>query len=313
LPQKKFLTYEQQIRYLISEKNLVIQDINSAKQILFKVGYFPLINGYKKIFKNSVTQKFKDGTCLKNLYDLYSFDNELRTIFLKNILITERNIKSSLSYHFSEVFGGGQSDYLNSLNYDYAGLKIPLIKTLIKIMSGQLRKDSHYAYIHHYLKVYQDVPLWVLINVMTFGQMSKLYACQKGQIKIRVCNDFGKIKINEFEKMIAVSTKFRNVCAHNERLFDFRTKDALLDMNIHKRLHLQRKKDRYQCGKHDLFAVVIILKLLLSDEDFRTFYGELKRCFERYPIYKQVLGEMGFPKDWYRIRRIKKFLKNEKV
>lgn len=157
------------------------------------------------------------------------------------------------------------------------------------------------------------MPLWVLINVMTFGQMSKLYACQKGQIKIKVCNDFGKIKINEFEKMIAISTKFRNVCAHNERLFDFRTKDALLDMNIHKRLHLQRKKDRYQCGKNDLFAEVIILKLLLPDEDFNAFYGELKWCFEHYPIHKQVLDKMGFPGNWYRIRRIKKFLKNEKA
>ena len=26
--------------------------------------------------------------------------------------------------------------------------------------------------------------------------------------------------------MLAVMTKFRNVCAHSDRLFDFRTKDA---------------------------------------------------------------------------------------
>ena len=97
MPQKNFLTYEQQIRYLTSEKNLNIQDVNSAKQILFKIGYFPLINGYKQLFKNPVTQKFKDGTSLKNLYELYSFDNELRTIFLKNILIAERTIKSFLA------------------------------------------------------------------------------------------------------------------------------------------------------------------------------------------------------------------------
>ena len=37
--------------------------------------------------------------------------------------------------------------------------------------------------------------------------------------------------------MLAVMTKFRNVCAHSDRLFDFRTKDALCDMKIHELFH----------------------------------------------------------------------------
>lgn len=76
--------------------------------------------------------------------------------------------------------------------------------------------------------------------------------------------------------MLAVMTKFRNVCAHSDRLFDFRTKDALCDMKIHERLFLPREYGRYVYGKNDLFAQLIILKLLLPEDEFKTLFHELK-------------------------------------
>ena len=120
-------------------------------------------------------------------------------------------------------------------------------------------------------------------------QVSKLYACQKGRVKIQVCKDFGTVRVNEVERMLSIMTKFRNVCAHNDRLFDFRTQDALLDMSIHKRLQIPRKAGRYCFGKEDLFAQVIILKIFLQEEDFALFYTELKQCFGKHPIYETVL------------------------
>ena len=110
----------------------------------------------------------------------------------------EQNIKSS--YHFCKEYGDLQSDYLNVKNYDYTGKKKNVINKMVKIMSGQLRYDSDYAYIRHYMNTYQYVPLWVLMNVLTIGQLSKIYASQKGRIQIRVCQDFGTLKVNELGK-----------------------------------------------------------------------------------------------------------------
>ena len=225
--------------------------------------------------------------------------------------MAERNIKSSLSYHFCKEYGDLQSDYLNVNNYDYTGKKKNVINKMVKIMSGQLRYDSDYVYIRHYMTTYQYVPLWVLMNVLTIGQLSKIYASQKGRIQIKVCQDFGPLKVNEMGKMLAVMTKFRNVCAHNDRLFDFRTKDALLDRNIYERLLIPKEKGRYKFGKNDLYAQVIILKLLLSDEDFCVFFHDLKVCFKNHPIHKEILEKMGFPENWERIGRIKKYTKSD--
>ena len=311
LDKKQFLTYDEQITFLEEKKGLIIPDKEYARKILLKIGYFPLINGYKEVFKESNNDQFKRGTTFEDIYELYSFDNDLRNIFLKYILVAERNIKSSLSYHFCKEYGDLQSDYLDVNNYDYTGKKKSVINKMVKIMSGQLRYDSDYVYIRHYMTVYQYVPLWVLMNVLTIGQLSKIYASQKGRIQIKVCQDFGPLKINELGKMLAVMTKFRNVCAHNDRLFDFRTKDALLDRNIYERLQITKEKGRYKYGKNDLYAQVIILKLFLSDEDFRIFFHDLKRCFKKHPIHKEILEKMGFPENWKRIGRIKKYTKSE--
>ena len=309
--EKRFLTYDEQITFLEKKKGLIISNKEYAKKILLKIGYFPLINGYKEIFKEPINNQFQKGTSFEDIYELYDFDNDLRNIFIKYILLAERNIKSSLSYHFCKEYGDLQSDYLNVNNYDYTGKKKSIIDKMVKIMSGPLRYDSDYIHIRHYMTTYHYVPLWVLMNVLTIGQLSKIYASQKGRIQIRVCRDFGPLKINEMGKMLAVMTKFRNVCAHNDRLFDFRTKDALLDRNIYERLQIPKEKGRYTYGKNDLYAQVIILKLLLSTEDFHKFFHDLKMCFKKHSIHKEILGKMGFPENWQRIGRIKNYIKSE--
>lgn len=311
LKKKRFLTYDEQIIFLEEKKDLIISDKEYARKALLKIGYFPLINGYKEVFKKAGSDRFQWGTNFEDICELYKLDSDLRNVFLKSILVVERNIKSSLSYHFCKEYGDLQSDYLNVNNYDYTGKKKNVINKMMKIMSGQLRCDSDYVYIRHYMTIYRNVPLWVLMNVLTIGQLSKVYACQKGRIQIKVCQDFGPLRVNEMGKMLAVMTKFRNVCAHNDRLFDFRTKDALLDEDIHRRLQIPKEKGRFQYGKNDLYAQVIILKLLLSDEDFRTFFRDLKMCFKKYPLHKAVFGKMGFPENWERIGRIKKYKKSE--
>ncbi len=310
MKKKGFLTYDEQIAFL-KEKNLKIQNEEYAKKMLFEIGYFPLINGYKEVYKNLITNQFQDGVTFEEIYELYRFDNDLRSIFIKYILIVERNIKSSLSYHFCLTYGDTQTDYLDIGHYDYSGKKKIVIQNMVKIMKGQLRNDSDYVYIRHYMVKYKYVPLWVLLNVMTIGQLSKMYSCQKGRVQIRVCQDFGSIKINEMTKMLAVMTKFRNVCAHNDRLFNFRTKDALCDMKIHERLSLEKQSGRYMCGKNDLFAQVIILKLLLPEDEFKEFFYELKGCFKKYLVHKEVLVSMGFPEKWEKIGKIKKYTKTE--
>lgn len=69
------------------------------------IGYFALIGGYKSPFKNPTTKKYRDGIVFDDIVALYKFDENLRELFLKYILWIERNIRSLLSYYFTEKFG----------------------------------------------------------------------------------------------------------------------------------------------------------------------------------------------------------------
>ena len=64
---KIFLNYDQQIEKLKNEKNLQIDDTAYAKDILRQTSYYSLIGGYKDIFKNPTTRKYKDGTRFEDI------------------------------------------------------------------------------------------------------------------------------------------------------------------------------------------------------------------------------------------------------
>ena len=297
---KIFLNYDQQIEKLKNEKNLRIDDMAYAKEILRQTSYYSLIGGYKDIFKNPTTKKYRDGTRFEDIVELYYFDESLRQLFMRYLIKVENEIKSQVSYYFTEKNGENQKEYLDIANYNYVGKKNQRdINRLIKILEGYVTKPTDYHYINHAQKKYGNVPLWVLTNALTFGNISKMYMLLPQDIQIKV-------------SMLAVMVKFRNVCAHGERLFTYRTVDSIPDLPIHKKLGIAQKGTQYINGKNDLFSVVIALRYLLNDGWYREFIKELKALIDRYlkkhdSIAEQELYEkMGFPENWRKITRYRK-------
>ncbi len=303
LRQKPFLDYQSQINYL-KQKQLIITDEAAAITALKKVSYYSLVNGYKDIFKDPATHNFFPNTTFDDIYNLYLFDAELREVFLKYILIFEKNIKSSISYHFSNIYGNGISSYQNIHNYDY-GKNISDVQYLFQKMNGKINGKHPSPQVAHYLHTYHDVPLWVLTTDLTIGETASMYRYLKGHCKTLVCNDFHHIGRNELCKMLIILTKYRNICAHGNRLFNSKTQDSIPDLLAHKKLKILNTKGRYQQGKSDLFATVISLKYLLSTDDFRHFYYELKKTIKKYNPSDKTLQLMGFPSNWMSILRIK--------
>lgn len=146
-----FMDYKAQIQHL-KNKNLVIEDDNLAIHILSKVGYYGLINGYKEVFKDTTTNRYISNTTFDDIYHMYLFDADLREVFLKYILIVEKNIKSSISYHFSNLYGSSMADYQNAANYDY-GKRHNQIRILYKKIQSIIR-HSQYNGIPDKLDVY---------------------------------------------------------------------------------------------------------------------------------------------------------------
>lgn len=310
---KKFFTYEQQLNKLQNEKQLTITDSAYAIDVLEKLSYYSLIGGYKKLFKHGASGKYIYGVTFEEIVAFYYFDEELRTLFLKYILHVERHIKSMISYYFCEKYGENQSAYLKESNYNLSKKNVSQVKRLVDSLSKSISVPSNYAYITHHVKTYGNVPLWAAMNALTFGQVSKMYQYAPTDIRSKISKRFGGISEKQLHQLITIIARCRNVCAHGERLYSFKIRETIPDMPLHEKLKIPKKKGQYICGKSDLFAVVIALRYLIWNEDFKKFKQDLlhlinnslKKC--PHISKKQLLTNMGFPENWNQILKYKKF------
>lgn len=306
--QKTFSTFEHQVDWLQDEKNLVITDRQYTLDILKHIGYFPLMGGYKHLFRIPLTKKYKDGTTFDEIVALYEFDAELRELFFKYLLQIERHLRSLMSYYFSEQYGESQSAYLNINNFNNSRRNHNTAARLISTLQ-RAASTTDYVYINYYRTTYGNIPLWVLVNVLTFGNLSKMYKVFPQSLQSKVCKNFSIINRRQMEQFLSVLTKFRNVCAHGERLFTYRTIDNISDLPLHRKLSIPMNGIQYIYGKNDLFAVVIAFRYLLPGKDFQVFKRKLTHIIDkasRKLIHindEDLLKHMGFPSNWKNITR----------
>lgn len=314
--QKKFLTYTDQLNKLESEKGLLIPDRTYAEETLKRISYFALINGYKEPFKNLTTGNYKDHTSFEDIVALYTFDEGLRELFLKYLLKLERHIRSLLSYYFTEKYGESQTCYLNPANFTDNRKFAADVARLINTLDNLANRSSDYPYINHQRNTYRNVPLWVLVNGITFGSLSKFYALTTQDLKAKISKNFASVNEKQLGQYLTVLTKFRNVCAHNERLYNYKTKDDIPDTVLHGKLMIPKRGAQYVYGKHDLFSVVIAFRYLLPNDEFKKFKSSLNHIIQHYLSSSAVLSEscllnmMGFPGNW---RKMTAFQKERKI
>lgn len=254
--------------------------------------------------KNIEEEKYIKGATLEEIFALYKFDSEIRSAFLKYILKIERRMDTYIAYEFSRQYG--EKNYLIGTNFNNnSKITDSRIKSLIadinSNISTQVRNGN--KMLSHYLTQYGYIPLWVLIRIITFGQISKFYDLMKQQDQNKVAKKFG-IREKELKTYIHNLAIIRNICAHDEKLYDIRLKNAIMQNDIHKQFNLILQNGQYANGYRDLFSIVIILKVLLAEEEFKEFYSiiinEIKKLENEIKSIKfsEILNKMGFVRDY---------------
>ncbi len=309
---KPFITYTMQVEKLKNEKNLIITDNDFAVQSLQNISYYALIGGYKQPFIDIHTRKYMNTVCFEDIVDLYEFDEELRGIFFKYLCRVERRMRSSISYHFCKKHGESQEEYLNVNNYNNLSKNKKEIGKLLRMLDVMAKQNRDHEYLVYQRNKYHNVPLWVIVNALTFGQISKMFEFLPQNMQGAICQDFGNVKKNEMIKYLKILTLYRNVCAHNERLFSYRTYIDIPDTLLHEKLGISKNGSKYIYGKNDLFSVVIAFRYLLPSADFLKFKRQILHLFHCYENkntnleLKVLLAYMGFPANWTEITKFQK-------
>lgn len=149
------------------------------------------------------------------------------------------------------------------------------------------------------------------MNTLTLGQTSKMYSFFHSSLKSKISKNYKNVSEKELEQYLKILTHFRNICAHNERLFSFHSRYEIPNTILHTKMKIPQRGKQYIYGKHDLFAVVIAFRYLLNKEEFRAFKKDFSQLINRFgkctdPRTKNKLLEtMGLPLNWSSISRYK--------
>lgn len=151
---------------------------------------------------------------------------------------------------------------------------------------------------------YGYLPLWVLNNILTLGTISKFYSLMKQNERQTISKIF-RLSDNELESILTYVSSVRNFSTHGNRLFCYRSKRPLCNTRLHSQMGIERNlSGEYICGKRDLFAVMICLKLTLSKKEFRRLVKDIDIAIRNLSSRKNVLSPdellstLGFPVNW---------------
>ncbi len=282
------LTIEQQIQK-VEAHGMHIPNFDKAKRFLSAVNYYRF-TGYALEYRKDIHRSdYIPGTDFETVTKIYEFDEGLRHILRKYLEEAEIYYKTQVAYTFSLANctqPPHDQHYLPS-NYYRADRFAGLLNHLA-VEEGYF-KDA--AFVKHHIDVYgNQMPLWVLVELMTFSTLTRLYGCMYKSDQERIADSVGasaRILRNNLHAMAIL----RNKCAHASRLYN----DAMSLPVAFSPKFLRRHK---HIEANTIFAYIIMLSKRLPDDACREELKEdICNLVARYKGFVN-LKLMGFTDDW---------------
>lgn len=267
-------------------------------------GYYSIINGYKEPFlepvvtKGDLSDRYRGNTSFDDIFALFTFDRSLRALTFRNLIKAEATARTAIAYTFASAHRGqdayllqesycSEQEYLeyNRSNNSHAD-ELSGLTSMLKRTRGKIDSD----FISHYRNAHGSVPIWVLCNALTFGNIQHFFNLMKPNEKASVCKMIaegtgrkgskllGYFDVDETRVSLEVLVKFRNLCAHDEHLYC---------------AHVgARKNVGYS-------KMIWMLERFLTEEEFYGFLRDVTDLVKNYlevnAARAHLLDDLGFP------------------
>ena len=305
---KEHKTFNQQLT-ILRNRGVVVPTNGKPKRFLEQENYYNVINGYKDLFlvKGSNNQPvepeiYQEGTHFNELKALFLFDRELRILLLKYLLIFENSIKTTVAYEFSKKYSR-KNAYLDIANFVDNDPKKVLqqISILTKTIHDKVDRSGA---IKHYIEEHGEVPLWVLVNFLTMGNIANFYNILTDSTKniiakfytdkYRTQNKDNTFRLSsaDLSACLKVANLVRNICAHDERLYNVNLRNVRISQ-IANHFGIRRYDNKR------FIVLILFLKIVLDKKDFQRLYKALRNLFNQYAdefktvVFDDILKTMG--------------------
>ena len=286
---KEYKNFNELLDYIIS-KGVSVNNKEDALNKIKTYSYYSIINTYKDVFKNT-NNEYKKNVSFDEIYALFEFDKNLRSIFLKYSLEIEMILKSLLAETISSRYG--IKDYLIKENFDDTDNKTTNNESINVIEEEINKQNGKHEAVTHYIDEYGFVPPFVLTKILTLGELSRLYAMLKQSDRQSISKNF-KLSDKVLKQIVVNMTMIRNICAHNDRLFSFHSKFRISFKYIEK---------NYNEKSVNIYMIMKCMESLLPKDKKKEFIklinNEIKVLDSKLKSIKtdNILNIMGFYKN----------------
>lgn len=275
------MTIDEQVENLKSI-GLIVKNEEYAKKTLNDISYFRLIKAYSLNLK-SKNGNYADNIRFEQLVELYLFNADFRQIIFPEIEKIEINARCRIANYFSERYG--VLGYLDADNF----ANIKYHQVFIGDIEDEIRRNSKAPFVKNFRENYEggNLPIYALVEIFSFGTLSKFYKNMKNTDKKIIASSFG-VGYTYFESWLESISYVRNICAHYGRLYNVR---------LSKTPVLYKEYSEAGIGNNRIFGVFLCLKQLLkNDSHWNIFVDKIDMLFEKYESVD--IKTMGFPKNW---------------
>lgn len=295
---KPWRSLEEQADLLINERGL-IADRDDLISRLADVGYYRL-SGYWYIFKRNPQvnqngpkdERFIEGTTFDQVWKLYTFDRQFRLVVLDAIERVEVYFRTQLAYELAAETG--PFGFLDPENLPR--LKAEEYSEFIGRCVEELDR-SREPFAVHFKSSYGDEhalpPYWILVNLMDFGTMLRLYNGASPEIRNKLASDLGVSARVLKSWLVAINTT-RNICAHHGRLWNrgIGTRPIIPTKAKYPEWH-----EPFVVRSDNMFGILTILSYLLKNIAPSTSWR--KRLLKLLnDLDGEELRRMGFSDGW---------------
>lgn len=279
-------SFHEQVEQL-KRHNMIIEDEAEVESFLTSVNYYRF-TGYALQYRIAPDNSdYVPGTKFEDVRRLYLFDIELRNVLRKYIEVVELYYRTQISYHFalSKCMTPPHDQHYNTANY-YLPDDVEEILDSFEDRGPQYYKDSLIMQ-HHQEKYDNRFPLWVMVEMLSFSDLSKLYGgmYESDQSIIAAASNTGHTVLKNNLHCLAF---LRNKCAHGARLYNARFAPPAKLPNRFLTSFPDTSAD-------SLFAFILVLiKRLPSDTDKINCISEVCSLVKKH-LTARDLSCIGFP------------------
>ncbi len=309
-PIKPATTIAQQIR-LLTDRGMTV-DERQASQWLSQVHYYRL-SGYWYPYRRPIdavtrADEFLPNTDFASVAALYEFDRKLRSLVLDGLERVEVALRSQIS----QILGlrgplAHRSPQESRPTFQHGAW-------VQKAGQRVQRASRNSSFVQHHLAKYgPSLPIWVLVEVLDFSDLSILFEGLRTRDQYTVAAGMGlDVDLTRLSKRQARSAKkehplvrwlqqlsiVRNVCAHHARLWNmsFVPASGTALRSVPGLGSLPQQSER-------VYGALLLTGFLLQTISPGTSWPHKLRGLvdESFlPIEYRTVGEMGFPDDWRR-------------